>query len=152
MLSWILLVLSSSIGTLWSIFFILTSIIGFKIYKVDGTQLSLFTKKVKIASIWKRDEPIGWIVGKWYIGHINSTESYNGPTTNLFIFCSEKYYNKNISGIEEDKPKGNTEKAITFIEREGNFWNLAYAPRELKINIFARKKSTENNQYDCFRF
>jgi len=139
MISGLLFFLSSMLGITWSLIFLISSIFGISIYKVSGLKQQAFVKDVKYASIWNNDEPEGWIIGKWYIGYIHKTQASRGEIINeLLILCHKKYYNTNISKIEDcddnDNDNGNDndnkQYKIKLYEHESNsYWNTRYNKR-----------------------
>lgn len=145
MITEFLLFLSSMLSITWSLMFLISGIIGVSVFKVSGQKMQGFIKTIKHASIWNNEEPEGWIIGRWYIGYIHKSQGSRGDITmELFILCTKKYYNINISKTEEEvddksvkaneiKPK----KKITFYEREGNsYFNQFYTQRLIPCTTF----------------
>ena len=149
MITEFLLFLSSMLSITWSLVFLLPGLMGFSIYKVSGQKMQAFLKEVKIASIWNNDEPEGWLLGRWYIGYIHRSQGTRGDTTSeLLIFCRNKFYNINIAKTEDDNETVQNDrqnKKITFWEREGNaYWNLYYIQRQIPCTTLNARKYQHN--------
>jgi hypothetical protein len=100
---------------------------GVRLYRIQGTKMQTFIKKVKHSSIWSNGIPDGWICGWPFIGYINSTiNSHGGVSKELYLLISTSFFKKQIDDINIKD-----EKSITFYEREGNFWRLEYTNRRL---------------------
>ena len=55
----------TSLTIIWSIVFLFTSLVGFRLQKVSTNKLRSFNSKVKWASVWtEKDTPGQWILGK----------------------------------------------------------------------------------------
>lgn len=75
MISGLMFFLSSMIGITWSLVFLFISVFGINMYKVSGHRFEQFRKEITRASIWKDDEPEGWIAGRWFFGYIYKFEN-----------------------------------------------------------------------------
>jgi Cdc6-like AAA superfamily ATPase len=128
MLTILLLFISTSIYIIWSMPLLALLPFGITLNKLSGRKLAQFlTKHVSYASIYSNNEPGGWICGKGFIGYIHESVSQHGASTkDLYIFIGTKRLKQLTEGSEINEiPK----KRITFIERDGFFWNLTYPER-----------------------
>ena len=159
MITSIIFFISITFSVIWSLMLIPIYLFGMKVHKITGQKMRTFMKQVKVASIWANDEPDLWICGKWYFGYIYTTAGGNneGTIKELFICCSDNFYKINIDKKEVDSTGKSTK--ITYYEREGIFFRLTYASRQVDLPIKPVKEHQEkaivqildvyNNQSYC---
>jgi len=123
-----MMILSASIGIIWSMPTLLLNLLGITLHKLTGAKMTSFlSKHVSYASIMTSDDPAGWICGKYYIGYIHETEGQQGARNkDLYLLTTDKYFKVLTLGPKNDDIE---KKQITFLEREGMFWNLSYPSR-----------------------
>lgn len=146
-LNTIFLIITTTITIGWSLPFILCPLFGFQFYKIGNQKLTkLLNKLPKISSINNNDSMEGWIIGKWYIGHIHTSQSQHGqPTKELFLLCSKKWFDIISNETEINKNDKDPSKEIQVIkinlwEREGNYYYLHYSKRDFDISQFEPKE------------
>jgi hypothetical protein len=146
--------LSSMINITWSLVFLFISVFGINMYKVSGHRFEQFRKEINRASIWKDDEPEGWIAGRWFFGYIYKSENGRGTINyELYLICTKQFYNIHISKTETicDDNDGNEKTEnngknnyINFYSLEGNaYWNRHYCNRPLEITKLQPKHEQE---------
>ena len=114
--------------------FIVTGIIGLRLYLVKDNKIKTFQTKIKHASIWNDGEPEGWICGLLYIGYISTKTDANGSLKkDMYILCFKKFYSRYINIKTDENING--EKNIVFLEKDGSYWCIDYISRQLKHNF-----------------
>jgi hypothetical protein len=152
---------SSFIGNVWQLIILLLSLINIKLFRVNGQKLQQFSNTIKIASIWNNNEPESWVIGYWYIGYIQSTESMRGkPSKSLLLLCRSVFYenminfangnsldsnsNYNHHGNSNSNSNSKTKhivKTVKTYERTGSFYNLNYEPYILPITNMVERQA-----------
>lgn len=131
------LFISASVAILWSLIFLIPTILGVKLQKVGGSKLSIMNKKVKYASVWTEDDtPDQWIIGWWFIGYIHSQQTghHGGEQKTLYLFATHNWYLKEVLGIS--KSKKDKPKTFTLYDRTGPYWSLRYESIQVKPPLF----------------
>jgi len=121
---------------LWSLPGLFCSLFGIQIYYLSGMKVSNIYNNVSYKSIINNGEPSGWILGYWFIGFINDNN-------NLYILIKSIEYNKIFKNNEENNILLNDDKPITFWERDGNFFNIFYNDREIKLPYLELRHNQE---------
>jgi hypothetical protein len=134
MLTAIIAFLSLTIAVVWSIVFLPASILGIRVFKINGVIMKKFLKKVVHSSIWTNDEPDGWICGKGFIGFVHVVSGERNESKDLWLVCSKAFYEKNVQLKMEGQDENN--KKITYWVREGCFWRLNYNSRQIPVPKF----------------
>ncbi len=132
-----MMIVSASIGIIWSMPTLLLTLLGITLNRLTGVKMTSFlSKHVSYASIRTNDDPSGWICGKWFIGYIYETEGQQGANKKeLYVLTTNKYFKLLTLGMVELEHDGSEKKQITFLEREGLFWNLSYSSRPINPPI-----------------
>lgn len=123
MLAFLLAILSASLAIIWSLGFLLSALIGFRLQKVGGNKLRSFYPKIKWASIWtEEDLPDHWVMGKWFVGYIYTKETgqHGGETKTLYLFASTKWITGNVSESKSEEK----EMAYDMLFRTGPYWRF----------------------------
>ena len=129
MISVILTFLSMTITVVWSVVFLPVSLLGIRVNKVSGAKMKTFLKSVTHSSIWINDEPSGWICGKYYIGFVNVVIGDRWESKELWLVSTKKFYDASLQQ-KAVTSEGRSTK-ITYFYREGSFWRLNYACRQI---------------------
>jgi hypothetical protein len=133
--------ITMTLSICWSLPFIFTELFGMKLYRISDPKLTKFLKKISsTASIISDEQLEEWIIGRYYIGYIQKTQSDNGDKRELLIFCSKKYFDQKIKDIEnvtQNEKKSDTEtKELIIWERHGGYYWLQYSKRTFDVNDF----------------
>lgn len=133
--------ISSLIGFSWTIPFIMFIPFKIRLYRITSEKsIRAIMKRIKKKSsvCLNNEDPEGFFIGKYYIGHINELSDDN-MTPNIYLLSSEKKYKEltkckehDINDCEDIKIKSR----ITVYEREGNYEYLFYTKRKLNITKF----------------
>ncbi len=128
--------LTTLISLLWSVPFLVLNLFGIKLCISSSKQQFNNIKKVIIgASIWREQEPEGWIYGWFFLGYLKSEKDSSGSiTTEITIIGNDDFLMKNgfisncVQEINEDIDTTN-ENSIDVYDRDGNYfyfqWNMS---------------------------
>lgn len=141
-------IIAPAMAIIWSIIFIPIALLNIKLYKITGKKMQIFSKKIRIASIWTNNEPDGWICGIWYIGYIHKSSSggndSNDLTTVLYILCRTKFY-KTYIDLKDIESDGKEPPQLLYYEREGGYYNRSeYSERIVKPPTRIPRNSQSN--------
>jgi ATPase family associated with various cellular activities (AAA) len=127
-LSLVIVIIASTLTIIWSFVFLLPSIFGFRLYRIEGNKLRAFYSKVSCASVWSEDEiPDQWVLGFLYIGYIHTQQlgNHGGQSRALYLFTTTRWFKNNVLGIQEEEKNDK----IVLHERMGDYWHLHYEKR-----------------------
>ena len=157
--------LTTLISLLWSVPFLLLNIFGIKLCVSSSKQQFNNIKKVIIgASIWREQEPEGWIYGWFFLGYLKSEKDTNGSiTTEITIIGNDEFLTKNgflsncVPEINKDINTTTNENSIDVYDRDGNYfyfqWNMSplivdFEPmdnQKYAINFLAEQSINDTN-------
>ena len=155
MWEYILLTGLFSASIVWSLPFLLFSLFGIKLYKVNDKEM--FTKissKIKNSSmIDDNDKPLGIFIGKYYFGFFAS-DGKEGKQI-LYIICAQTMYDNLIgkpinSVVKSIDSSGNeiivekNKEIINVYNRRGNYFWMQYLKRTLDVSQFTATEKQKN--------
>mgnify|MGYP003386027653 CR=1 FL=1 len=114
------------IGLLWSSPMLVANLFGLKLCETTSdVQYNLIKNLLTGASIWKNQEPCGWIYGKEFIGYVEHYESTKIVTILAFdnFLETHNFINLSKQEIVEEKKDDTT---LTIWMREGIYCWLHY--------------------------
>lgn len=132
--------LVSNIHIILQIFFLFFSMISkYKIYIIND--------KKKIISVYKhiqystflddQQNPQGFILGTNFVGFLSSNDSLKSQDKKLYLLINEYLFKEIFSNnnVIEDN--------ITYIYRDGSYWNIKYKKRFLHIDLIPNDNQQE---------
>ena len=134
--------LTTIISLLWSAPFLILNIFGIKLCVSSSKQYFNNIKKVIIgASIWKEQEPDGWIFGYYFLGYLKTEKETSGRvTTEITIIASDSFLIKNgfLSNSVQEKNVEDTstkKNSIDVYDREGNYFRFKWDMSSLIVDF-----------------
>lgn len=162
--------LTTIMSLLWSAPFLILNILGIKLCVSSSKQQFNNIKKVIIgASIWKEQEPEGWIFGYYFLGYLKSEKETNGRvSTEITIISSDSFLIKNgflSNGVQEKNVEENTniKNSIEVYDREGHYFRFRYDMTKLNVEFeplenqkfavnFLAEQSINNSNITCLLY
>lgn len=136
--------LISSFAILWSIPTVLGQLFGFKMFIIQNyNNIPKLTPFVKFATIWRFDEPHGFVLGRWFIGFRNPATGKDGVN---FIYCYMRQSQYDSIFHPDAEARG-----ITFWERTGSFGSFFYDQRKLPAPIMKPTKAQHEAIDFCYQ-
>jgi hypothetical protein len=116
---------------------IFTAIFPFTTQELSGVKMKDFLKNVKYASQWSNKEPNGLIMGKWFIGEIQISESQRGnDTSKLVLFILQSDFDK-FNGVnrvfDEDTGEMVEQNKVQKWSPPGAYYSSTYYPIPIDI-------------------
>jgi len=126
----------------WSVLIIPLQMIGIRLYvSSDRDKCRRIQTRVYCSSQEKDNKPCGYILGRWYIGHITtdmeSLSCWILATKGSYEFLTREIRTKEIAEYKEKK------KVVTIYERAGSYTNIWYRKRTYEIETVPTAEQRE---------
>ena len=128
--------LSSFVNISGSIIFLLATLIGINLTRIEGnSKINIIRKRILYSSLKNNKEPAGLCLGKWFITYFSEIMINETPTQIAYMISSSDFINDIMEDKRDDIDNNDTndningKKGITLYNREGSFWNFRYESR-----------------------
>lgn len=137
----LILSISGIVSILWTLPFILSSIIGYSLNYINDTEkinklLIDFKKKSYYSHCDENKKPLGWFISfsELYIGYIQLFKNYRGSDKKIiWVFCMDHSRDKLYRNNNKKLVKTNFLLKILFAYN--SYWDRRYKMKELSLKI-----------------